>query len=155
MLKYFEQEILHNMYEVLAENPTSNFQLQFAPRWILRKAIEAEKENYRKEGAYKEVEYKSFPPNVNVNSSHHFFELRFSEDAGELRLKYRLVPHGNREKDKHTVRTHSSIEQFPIIRVVLTIAAILRFRLSSIYIKQSYLKAVDFPRNVYMRPPNG
>ena len=70
-----------------------------------------------------------------------------------MKLKCRLVPHGNRDRDKDFVCKDSETVQFPIVRIVLSFAAIMFFSISSIDIKGAYLPAGQFPRDVYVRPP--
>ena len=115
---------------VVGDKPTSEFKLQFAPQWIVDQAIAAEKENYLHANAYQEVEYGQLPRNANIISSHHFFQIRCDGEEGKLKLKYRLVPHGNSDRDNDFVRKDSATAQFLIIRVVLSLAAIFSFSIA-------------------------
>ena len=72
-----------------------------------------------------------------------------------MKLKYRLVPHGNRDRDKEFVRKDSATAQFPIIRIVLSLAAIMSFSIASIDIKGAYLQAGQFPRDIYVKLSKG
>lgn len=150
-----EQQVLRNMRSVIGYQPATEFQLQFAPRWILDKSISVEKTNYQSEEAYEEVDIRRLPSRRNLISSHHFFQIKKDGDGDNLKLKCRLVPHGNRDRDKDSVRKDSSSAQFIVIRVVLSILVLLGFSFGSIDIKSAYLQGGNIQREIYMRPPQG
>ena len=151
--KTSEQEILKRAREVLGEKPLSEHQLQFVPQWVIDKSIAKEKENYN--GAYEELHISQLPPNANLISSHHFFQLKHEGETDKLRLQCRLVPHGNRDRDKDSVRKDSATAQFPIISIVLSIAAILGMALGSIDVKSAYTQGCWLTRNIFVLPPKG
>jgi len=152
-LQSSEQELLRQAKSVLGKNQASEFKLQFVPRWIIDKSIATERENYH--GAYEEVDFRDLPPNANIISSHHFFEIKHDGEEGKLKLKCRLVPHGNRDNDKDKVRKDSATAQFPIIRLVLSTAALLGMSIGTIDIKSAYMQGGSLPRDIFMRPPKG
>ena len=154
-LQSSEQVVLHDMKRVIGDGPVSEFKLQFAPRWIIDKAIADEKSNYHDAGAYKELHFREIPKGANVITSHHFFQIKNHAEEGRLRLKCRLVPHGNRDREKESVRKDSATAQFPIIRLLLSLATILSLSVASIDIKGAYLQAGSLPRDIYVRPPPG
>jgi hypothetical protein len=91
-----------------------------------------------------------FPRSI-VISSHHFFSIKKTSD-GNLKLKCRTVPHGSRDREKAGLRTDSATAQFAVIRLLLSLAVLLKSRLSSIDISCSYLQAGPYnTRN--LRPP--
>jgi hypothetical protein len=51
------------------------------------------------------------PPRSNVISSHHCFSIKKTLD-GNIELKSRMVPHGNRDREKSGLRTDSTTAQF-------------------------------------------
>ena len=152
-LKKPEQEILKRAREVLGEKPLSEHQLQFVPQWVFDKAIAKEKKNYN--GAYEELRISQLPPNANLISSHHLFQLKHEGETDKLELKCRLVPHGNRDRDRDSVRKDSATAQFPVIRIVLSIAAIVGMVLGSIDVKSAYIQGGWLTRNIFVRPPKG
>lgn len=152
-LKSSEQLVLRNILNSVGSGPFTEFQLQFAPRWLLNKSISQEKVNYK--DAYEEVDIRTLSRSANIISSHHFFEVKNTGTRDSLKLKCRLVPHGNRDKDKDKVRKDSATAQFCVIRIVLSIAALFNFPIASIDIKSAYLQGGTLPRDVYMRPPKG
>ena len=122
-----EQKVLRDIYAVIGDNEVSEAKLGFAPRWIIDKAIRTEMENYRSSGAYEEVDWRKLPRGSNIFTSHHFFTIKTDGEAGTLKLKCRLVPHGNQDADKDKVRKDSQTAQFPIIRLALSLCVIFRF----------------------------
>ena len=83
------------------------------------------------------------------------FQVKTDGEGEKLKLKFRLVPHWNRDRDKEFVRKGSATAQFPIVRIVLSSAAIMSFSISSIDTKGAYLQAGEFPRDIYFKPPKG
>ena len=150
-----EQEILRKIRDVVGYEPVSEARLQFAPSWLIQKAIDAELNNYKSKGAYTTVHKRGVPRDANLISSHHFFQIKTDGSPEKLKLKCRLVPHGNRDAEKESLRTDSSTAQFPVIRLVLSLATILRFAVSTIDITGAYLQAGEIKREIYMRPPRG
>lgn len=55
-IQSMEQQVLHQMYKVVGDKPTTEFRLQFAPKWTIDKAIHSEKDNYLTAGDCKEVD---------------------------------------------------------------------------------------------------
>lgn len=70
-----------------------------------------------------------------------------------MKLKARIVPHGNRDKGKDYIINDSSTTQFNCIQLVLSIAAIFNFRLALADIKAAYLQIGPIKREIYVRPP--
>jgi hypothetical protein len=66
-----------------------------------------------------------------------------------------MVPHGNRDREKAGLRTDSATAQFAAIRLLLSLAVLLNFRLSSIDISGAYLQADPITRDIFVRPPTG
>ena len=95
----------------------------------------------------------SIPRGANIISSHHLFQVKTGGEEDKLRLKCRMVPHGDRDRDKESVRKASAIAQFPVIRLVLSIAAVLNMVIATIEIKGAYLQGGYFSRDIYFRPP--
>ena len=154
-LESSEKIILQEIRNVVGDKPVSEFRLQFAPRWLLDKSIDTEKENYFAEGAYEEVDIKTLPRNANIISSHHFFQVKHDGSADKLKLKCRMTPHGNKDDDKDSVRKDSRTAQFPIIRTLICLCALLDISFATLDIKSAYLQAGKFPRTVFVRPPKG
>lgn len=150
-----EQKILKEILHVIGKNPTTEFHLQGAPRWLIDKSMATEKESYKREEAYRGVKLQDLPCGSNIISSHHFFQIKHDEEEEKLKLKCRLVPLGNRDQDKDEVRKYSATAQFRTIRLVLSIEVILHFRTATLDIKSAYIQSGEFRRDVFVRPPKG
>lgn len=77
---------------------------------------------------YKEVIGKKLQADANILSSHVVYKQKNDED-GAMRLKTRIVPHGNRDIIKEKVRKNSARAQFEIISLMLTLVMLLPFRM--------------------------
>ena len=146
-----EQKILTQIKKVIGDKTVSERKHNFAPQWIIDKAKAKEKDKY--DGCFEEVKIKDLPKDANLITSHHFFQVKSDGTKGKLKLKCRLLPHGNKNKYKDEVRKESASAQFPIIRLVLSIAAFLGFTLASIDIKGAYLQGGSLGPDIFIYPP--
>ena len=149
------QALLRQLLEVIRDEPVSESRLQFLPRWMLDKAILEEKKNFALNHAFEEWNIRALPRDANLISSHCFFQLKHDGTTDKLKLKCRLVPHGNRDKDKESLRKDSATAQFSSIRSLLSAAAILQLDLATIDVKIAYLQAGSLNRDVFVRLPHG
>lgn len=154
-LKSCEQELLKEISSVIKNKDVLERELEWVPRWLLDKAIQKEKDNYR--SAFQEVDVASLPRDANIITSHHFFGIKYDGQTEKLKLKCRMVPHGNKDQDKDLIRKDSATAQFPAIRLVFSTAVILGLDIASLDIKSAYLQAgrLSRERPVYVRPPKG
>jgi hypothetical protein len=128
-LQQTEQVLLQQIQAAIGDSDVSVTQLQWAPTWILEKAVNAEKYNYLK--ACLPIKLLELPPRSNIIYSHHIFSIKKVSD-GNLNLKCRIVPHGNRDREKTGLRTDSATAQFAAICLLLSLSVLLYFHLSSI-----------------------
>ena len=119
-----EQKILRKICDEVGCEPVSEARLQLFPSWLIQKAIDVELKKHKGKSAYSTVHKGGVPRNANVTSSHHFFQIRTDGPPEKLKLKCRLVPQGNRDSEKESLRTYSSTAKFPVIRLVLSLATI-------------------------------
>jgi hypothetical protein len=98
-----------------------------------------------------ETSYAQVGPHANVLPTHSFLKIKFED--GSYRLKCRLVPHGNRDKEKDALRKDSSTAQSSVMRLVLAIAMLHKFSVGSIDVVTTYLQSGPLPRRVFVRPP--
>lgn len=123
-------------------------QLSFVPSWLLDEAVEEElAQNWQ--GAYELVGINSLPPDANVIASHVVFKVKDNQD-GSLRLKARLVLHGNRDKDRFKVRRDSASAELFIVRVLLSISAILGFKIATADVKGAYMQSGGISRDIFV-----
>lgn len=131
-----EQNVLKDPTKIIGDQPVSESKFQFAPRWILEKAIEAEKRNFFEAKAHMLVSICKFPKNANIMSSHYFFVLKYQVEIGKLRLRCRLLPHGNRDYEKDLIRSDFSIVQFTCMQMLLSLVTLFQFDIESIDISR-------------------
>lgn len=145
-----EQRVLASIEEVIGPSQVTSNKLTFAPAWIIQKSFEKELDNWK--GVYEVLSDDQVPLNANVIRSHTVFKIKKDEKSVRS-LKARIVAHGNEDKEKDTVRKDSAAAQFTVIRLLLSLAAILRFRLAKIDVKKAYLQSGPIQRTIYVRPP--
>jgi Reverse transcriptase (RNA-dependent DNA polymerase) len=147
-----EQSIILQIQAAIGDSDVSASQLKWVPQWLLDKAVKGEQTNYLT--ACSPVHFRDIPAQSNVISSHLFFSIKHSSD-GHLKLKCRMVPHGNRDLEKDGLRTDSATAQFGTIRLLLSLAVLLKLRVSSIDISGAYLQAEPLTRDIFVRHPPG
>lgn len=97
----------------------------------------------------------SVPAGSNIMNCHFVFDLKRNQ-LGEIeKFKARLVADGNTQQyGVDFDRVFSTVVKLSTIRIVLAIAAVEDYNLSSIDIRQAYLQA-ELKENLYMRVPPG
>ena len=65
------------------------------------------------------------PREANVINSHVANKINVTEEKN-LKLKARIYPHGNLDKDKDGIRKNSAAAQFLMIRPMLSLSALTR-----------------------------
>ncbi len=97
----------------------------------------------------------SLSRSANIVPSHHFFSVKYDGAQGKLKLKCRIAPHSNRDDPKDEIRSDSSTTQFPIIRTVLSMAALHKLKIATLDIFKACPQARYLQRYIYMRPLAG
>lgn len=143
--------ILDEIHDVIGSQQVSGGKLAFAPPWIIEQAFEKEHQNNWSD-AYEQVREKDLPRNANIITSHVVYKIK-TDEQGERDLKARIVPHGNRDVEKDSIRKDSATAQLGVIRLLLSIVTFLGFRLGFADIKGAYLQSGPIQRDIYVRPP--
>lgn len=151
-LQSTKQDTLTEIYKVVGGKQLTRSKMAFAPSWVLDSALQEELQSNWKD-AYDTVDDREIGNNANVIPSHVLYKVK-NEEHNTKRMKARLCPNGNRDRMKKTVRKDSATAQFDIIRLLLSIASILCFRLGCIDIKGAYLQSGPIKRTIYVRPPS-
>lgn len=141
---------IDRIYRTIGHDQVTLKKLSFAPPWLMKESYEKEATNW--EGAYEEMNETEVPKGANIVGSHVLYKIKVSED-NSLKLKARICPHGNEDREKDTVRKDSAAAQFPVIRLVCSIIALLGFVIAGFDIAAAYLQSGKCPREIYMRPP--
>ena len=150
LLETNEQQVLEKIKSVIGNAQVTVSKLSFAPEWAVQNAFNAELENWK--GVYSEMPESEVALNANVIRSHTVYKIKSDEHA-KLKLKARIVAHGNEDKDRDAVRKDSAAAQFVIIRLLLSTAALRGFQLGKIDVKKAYLQSGPIKREIYVRPP--
>lgn len=145
-----EQKVLSEIGDVIGNSQVTRKRLEFAPAWIVQKALQQEHEN-NWEMAYRYISEDIMPRNANVISSHVVYKVKTSED-GTMNLRARICPHGKRDDMKDDLRKDSTTAQFSVIRLLLSIATCSRVRLGLVYISGAYMQIGPIKRQIYGRP---
>lgn len=141
------------MINFLGDEPVSEFQLHFAPRWFIENAVNSEKDNYR--DAHENVDIRKLSADMNLISSHYSIQIKHGGAEDKFRLKFRLVSHVNRDRDRRTVCQDDASAQMVIIRIVLSISCPLSIKIATLYVKKVYLQSDHLQRDGFMCPSNG
>lgn len=124
--------------------------LQFVPQCIISQSIQQEKENYK--FFYEKVYCLQLPFRSSIISSHNFLQVKKNGTDDKLKLKTWLVPYGNRDKEKGTIRKDSAITQVCVIRIVLSILSIVDFSVATVYVKHAYFRDKNLLTDIYKKP---
>lgn len=116
--------------QVIGYSTVTSRDLEFAPLWLDREAYDEEEKNWA--GVLQAVEVKSVPTVANVISTHVAYKLKVNED-GNVNLKARICPNGNRDKYKEGIRKDFAAAQFPVTRLM-------RLKVDTIEISAAYLQ---------------
>lgn len=143
-----EQKVLQEIHKVTGGAQVSRKKMDCAPQWVLDKAVAEELDKAWKD-AYVEVPEQTVPRNANIITSHIVYKVK-REEKGHMRMKARLCPHGNRDMEKGNIRNDSSSAQFYVIRMMLSLVTLLKFRIGCIDVKGAYLQSGPITRDLYV-----
>jgi hypothetical protein len=118
---------------------------------MIEKAVETERQNFM--NVVEETSYAQAGRHVNVLCTHSFLQIKFEDCSNRLRC--RLVPHGNRDKERDALRIDSQTAQSSVIGLILAIAMLHKFTVGSIDLVAAYLQSGPLLRRVFVRPPRG
>lgn len=140
LLESQRQMILKQMKGKIGSRQVTHSSLEFWPNWILDQALNSELTTNWK-GVYTTVHETCIPHGANVISSHIVFKTKDDED-GNLKLKARLVLHGNRDRDRFSVRRDSASVDLSVVRIVLSLASILDFKVATADVTEAYMHQI-------------
>lgn len=143
-LQSTQEQALAKVYHVIGHR-----ELEFAPPWFIRAAYDVEEKTW--DGVYQVVKDTEVPRDANAISSHVAYKVKVNED-GTLKLKAWICPHGNRDKDKDGTRKDSDASQLPVIRLMLSLSALMGFRVGIVDISAAYLQSGPIKREIFVYP---
>lgn len=150
-LKTEKQRVLYGILKQIGTRQVNRSELIFAPPWVLEEAFERE-HNSNWSDAYVCVPEAEVERKANLITSHVVYKVK-TDEKSERTMKARIVPHGNRDKEKDDIRKDSATVQLDIIRLLLSLTTFMGFRLAAIDITGAYLQIGPINRNIYVRPP--
>ena len=118
----------------------------------IKKAFSAEFDSWKCERVFEPVPYGSAPKGSNIITSHVVY-LWKNKGTPRERLKARIVPHGNRDKDRELLRSDSPSMKPEVMRMVCSFAVDMGYDLKAMDIKTAFLQTGELKREVYMKPP--
>lgn len=125
--------------------------LEFAPPWLLEQAFATELKNWS--DVIESVPLSDLRgTRANCIRSHTLYKVKEDENH-RLTLKCRLVPNGNLDRDKESVRKDSAAVQFPVIRLIISLASLWQFHLGVLDVKAAYMQSGPMLRKLYVYPP--
>lgn len=151
LLQSEKGRVIGELNDQLGTKQVSRSQMQFAPAWILNDALAKEHDSNWGD-AYSKIPESEVPENANVVGSHVVYKVKCYED-GHKAIKARIVPHGNEDSEKNSIRKDSANAQLGTIRLLLSLVTFLRFDIWTADIKGAYLQSGPIKREVYVRPP--
>ena len=135
------QRVLRDIYERIGGRQVNDYAISFAPAWVLEEAFQKEYgENWS--NAVELFPADQAPLDANIIASHSVHRIKVDGD-GNLMLKNRIVSDGNRYSGRDVVRRDFSSAELMIIRILLALATILRFRVWTADVKGAYMQSGD------------
>lgn len=134
--------------EKVGSRQVTAVQLSFAPSWLLEESFSKELEENWKD-SYDLVEYGDIPTDDNFIASREVLKIKDNSD-GSLRLKARLVLHGNHDKDRFKARRDSAAAELLVVHLVLCIASLIGFSVATADVKGAYMQSGDAKREIYV-----
>lgn len=104
------------------------------------------------DGAYEEVSAKNVSLNANTIGSHFVFRSKRNNN-GERRLKTSLARHGNRDRNRYTVRRDWNPADLSAMHLLFSFATIFDFDIATADVKGAYMQPGCIQRDLYVRPP--
>lgn len=93
----------------------------------------------------------TIPRYANVVSLHIVYKVK--SDNGKLKLKERIVPHGNRDSEKYTVRKDSASADMFLTRLFLSIGVMMGLKFAVVDMQGAYMKSGPIRRDIYVGKP--
>jgi len=123
---------------------------QGLPQFILQNAYRSEEDSFKK--TVRMIHVTKVPQSANVISSHVLYKVKKLDD-GSMKMKARIAPHGNKDKEKSTVKSDSATCPPIGVRVACSIATMKRWATAKIDFTAAFLQAGEATRDVYVIPP--
>ncbi len=100
----------------------------------------------------REFSIEKIPRYSNIIRSHVIYKVKGNDD-GSLKMKAQIAPHGNEDKDHHELKTDSAQCPSTGIRILTSIATIMKWPIAKIDFAGAFLQTGDAKRDVYFISP--
>lgn len=146
-----KQRVLRQLQTTIGQRQVTSGDLEHAPQWLIDVAVHIEMETNWKDAYIKNPAY-NITNNANIISSHFVFRIK-EDETNNLKLKARLVLHGNRDKNRFTVRRDSASADLNTVRMIISLAQTLHFDMATADVQGAYMQSGPIKRNIFVRPP--
>lgn len=143
------KDLIQTYYKAFGNTEFMLHPAQGLPPFATQNAYDKEERSFKK--IVKDVPVSRVPKNANIVSSHVLYKVKKCDD-NSLTLKARIAVHGNKDRDKHALKTDSATCPPVGIRILLSLSTIYRWTLAKIDFKSAFLQT-EARRDVYMVPP--
>jgi hypothetical protein len=146
------QALCEQALDVIGQDTVTRSHLSVLPPWFLDNALDEELDNWSETVETGTWETFADLDSPNVITSHVSYKVK-TDEAGKHKLRARLVLLGNKEQAADDIRSDAASIHFFLIRMILTIAAMINFELAGVDAKNAYHQSGRAPRNILVRPP--
>ena len=144
------EAVISSYLQVFGQRPFMKFQAQGLPLYPLINSYQLEEDSFIK--TVKLVHVSDVPKDANIITSHVIYKVK-SNDDGTYKMKARIAPHGNKDKEKEQLKTDSCPCPPTGIRMLLSLATIMKWPVAKIDFKSAFLQTGFAQRDVYVVPP--
>lgn len=138
------------MFNHFGNRPFLRYQAQGFSSFPLLNDYQEEEEDFKKR--VKVIAIANVPVNANVISSHVLYKLKINDEK-MLKLKAGISPHGNEDSLKGELKSDCAMCSPMGFRILLSISALFRCRITMADAKTAFLQTGDAARDVYVIPP--
>lgn len=132
-----EPNVLKQYLDVLGYKDFMLHQAQGLPDFPMHNTYSTQEEKFK--STVKEVYSKSIPESANVITSHVLYKIKANDDVA-LRMKARIAPHGNEDRERDKLKSDSATCPPTGIRMLLSIASLLKWPLAKIDFTSAFLQ---------------
>lgn len=149
-LESSEQVVLKSFIKVFGHKDFMKFQAQGLPTFPTVNAYAREESVFKKN--VKLVPISKVPKTAHNKTSHVIYKVKINDDTF-YKMKARIAPHGNKDREKAKLKTDSSTCPPTGIRILLSLATLFQWCLAKIDFESAFLQTGRAKRDVYVVPP--
>ena len=145
-----EQNDLKDLLEHFGNKSFLGYMAEGFPSYLMQNAYFDEENSFKK--TVRVVSRYEVPAESNVISSHVIYKIKVTDD-GSLKLKARIAPHGNEDSLRYEMRTDCAMCAPMGVRLLISIAAVKKWRITKVDVKSAFLQTGAAERQVFVIPP--